>query len=208
MRQIRSVTVYCASSAAVGAVFLTCARETGAAIARAGWVTVYGGNRVGCMHEVAEGARAAGGKVVGITPRLFVDRGYHDTTADELIVTDSMRERKLLLEDRADAFVVLPGGLGTYEELFEQMVNRQLRYHDKPIVAVDVAGYFGPLREMLAHGHRAGFVKPAALEIIRFVKTAEEAVVALRAAAGETGAAGEIGERSAESMSHEAAGGR
>lgn len=204
MRQIRSVTVYCASSAEVDPVFLSCARETGAALARAGWVTVYGGNRVGCMHEVAEGARTAGGRVVGITPRIFVDRGYHDTEADELIVTDGMRERKLLLEDRGDAFVVLPGGIGTYEELFEQMVNRQLRYHDKPIVAVDVGGYFGPLRDMLEHGHRAGFVKTAALGIIRYVGSPAEAVAAVREEMERLMRAGV----SAAHMSHEAAGGR
>lgn len=183
---IRSVTVFCAASGRVPTHFLACAREAGMAIADAGWTLVYGGNRTGCMHELAEGARSRGGRVVGVTPRLFVDRGYHDTAADELVVTDGMRERKLQMENRGDAFLILPGGLGTYEELFEQLVARQLRYHAKPLVAVDVDGYFAPLREMLAHGHRLGFIKRAALDLLLYVPTPAEAVEALRRATAST----------------------
>lgn len=128
------------------------------------------------MHEVAEGARSADGHVIGITPRLFVDKGYHDTEADELVVTPDMRERKLLLEQRADAFVALPGGLGTYEELFEQIVARQLKYHDKPIVVLNLNGYFDPLRELIEHGIRQHFIKPKAREILHFADTVEDAI--------------------------------
>lgn len=171
---IRSVTVYCSSSAEVDPAYLLAARETGRAIARAGWTLVYGGNRVGCMHELAEGARSEGGRVIGITPQIFVDKGYHDIEATELIVTRSMAERKTLLEQRGDAFVALPGGLGTYEELFEQLVNRQLRYHDKAIVALNLRGYFNPLIEMIDHGISEHFIKPKARELMEFAGTVDE----------------------------------
>lgn len=173
---IRNVTVYCASSGEVDGVYLGAAFEVGVAVARRGWTTVYGGNRVGCMLQVAEGARSVGGRVVGITPQLFVDRGYHDTAADELIVTPDMRERKLLLEARGDGFITLPGGLGTYEELFEQLVNRQLKYHSKPIVALNLKGYFEPLREMIEHGVEQKFIKEASRHLLRFAGTVEEAM--------------------------------
>src|SRR5258708_11020909 len=96
----------------------------GAAIGRQGWRLVYGGNHSGCMGALADGARAAGGKVTGITPQLLVDEGIADEACDELVVTAGMRDRKALLEQRADAFVTLPGGLGTLEEVFEIIVGR------------------------------------------------------------------------------------
>lgn len=184
--EIRAVTVFCAASGRVAPAFLDCARRAGRAIAEAGWTLVYGGNRTGCMHEVAEGARSRGGRVVGITPRLFADRGYHDKLADELVITDGMHDRKQLMAHRGDAFLVLPGGLGTYEELFEQLVARQLKLHRKPIVAVDLEGYFAPLRGLLVHGHRLGFIKPAALELLTYVATPEEAVETLRGVVAQT----------------------
>src|SRR5215216_6323957 len=116
---IGAVTVYCSASREVPRVYLRTAFELGHAISSAGWTLVYGGNYVGCMAEVADGARAGGGRVIGITPRLMVDEGIADEKCDELVVTDGMRERKALLELRGDAFVALPGGLGTFEELFE-----------------------------------------------------------------------------------------
>lgn len=177
---IRSVTVYCASSSEVHPEYLDTARAVGAGIAQAGWTLVYGGNRVGCMLAVAEGARSAGGRVVGVTPQIFVDLGYHDTAADELIVTKTMAERKTMLAERADAFVALPGGLGTYEELFEQLVNRQLRYHDKPIVVLNLRGYFNPLRDMIEHGISEQFIKPKARELMQLVNSVEEAIQILK----------------------------
>lgn len=196
---IRTVTVYCSSSSDIHPDYLATARQIGAALAGQNYTVVYGGNRVGCMHAVAEGVRSARGRLVGITPQLFVDRGYHDTQADELIVTATMAERKTLLARRADAFLALPGGLGTYEELFEQLVARQLRYHDKPIVVLNQRGYFDPLRAMIEHGIEEKFIKPAARGLSRFAATADEALRMLR----------EEHHLSADvaSLSHEAAGG-
>jgi hypothetical protein len=127
-----------------------------------GWTLVYGGNRIGLMATVADSARAAGGKVVGITPQLMVDHGIGDDACDELIVTAGMRERKALLEQRGDAFVALPGGLGTFEELFEVLVGRLLGYHDKPIVLLNVEGYYDRLIAAVEHGIGEGFIKPKA----------------------------------------------
>jgi uncharacterized protein (TIGR00730 family) len=114
------------------------------------------------MAAVADAARAAGGKVVGITPQLMLDHGIGDDHCDELIVTPGMRERKALLEQRGDAFVALPGGLGTFEELFEVLVAKLLGYHDKPIVLLNVAGYYDPLLATIEHGIREHFIKPRA----------------------------------------------
>jgi uncharacterized protein (TIGR00730 family) len=165
MATLRSVTVYCSSSSAVSPEYHSAARDLGMAIARQGWRLVYGGNFVGLMAAVAKGARDAGGKVTGITPQLMVDKGLSDPHADELVVTNDMRDRKGLLEQRGDAFVALPGGLGTYEEVFEIMVGRQLGYHNKPIVLLNINDYYRPLLEMIDHGIEQKFIKTAAREL-------------------------------------------
>ena len=159
---IRSVTVYCSSSTEIAPAYFRAGAEFGASVARAGWTLVYGGNRIGLMGAVADAARAAGGKVVGITPQLMLDHGIGDDRCDELVVTAGMRERKALLEQRGDAFVALPGGLGTFEELFEVLVGRLLGYHDKPIVLLNVAGYYDRLVAAIEHGIAERFIKPKA----------------------------------------------
>jgi uncharacterized protein (TIGR00730 family) len=177
---IRAVTVYLSSSSAVAPAYHAATADLGTAIARAGWTLVYGGNSLGLMHALAEAARAAGGRVVGITPRLFVDEQSADTAADELVVTDDMRVRKGLLESRGDAFVALPGGLGTFEELFEVLVGRILRYHSKPIVLLNVAGYYDPLIAMIEHGIEQRFIKPKAREAYVVADTVAAAMAYLQ----------------------------
>src|SRR4051794_7114678 len=159
---IQSVTVYLSSSSDVAAAFHTAAAGLGAAIAGAGWTLIYGGNNIGLMGRLADAARAAGGRVVGITPRRMLEDGIADEACHELLVTDDMRARKGLLESRGDAFITLPGGLGTFEELFEIIVGRILRYHDKPIVLLNVAGYYDPLLAMIEHGIEQRFIRPKA----------------------------------------------
>lgn len=156
---IRSVTVYCSSSSAVAPHFTEAAVATGQAIAAQNWTLIYGGNLVGMMKTLSDACRAAGGRVVGVTPQLLVDKGIHDTLCDELLVTACMRERKKLMEERGDAFLTLPGGLGTFEEIFEIIVARQLGYHSKPIVLLNTAGYFDPLLAMIEHGIQQNFIK-------------------------------------------------
>ena len=162
MQPIRAVTVYCSSSRHVDGVYTKAAHDLGAAIAARNWILVYGGNHIGCMGTLADAARAAGGKVTGITPQLLLDDGIADEKCDELVVTSGMRERKELLEQRGDAFVTLPGGLGTFEEVFEIIVARMLGYHSKPIVLLNVNGYYAPLLAMIEHGIEQRFIKPKA----------------------------------------------
>ena len=176
MPGIRSVTVYCSSSSDIARDYFIAGTELGAALARSGWTLVYGGNRSGLMAAVADAARAAGGKVVGVSPQLMVDQGIGDDACDELVVTSGMRERKALLEQRADAFIALPGGLGTFEELFEVLVARLLGYHDKPIVVLNTAGYFDPLLAMIEHGIEQRFIKQKARDAYHVAATVTAAI--------------------------------
>lgn len=174
--KVRAVTVYCSSSSAVDAPYFAAADAAGRAIAREGWELVYGGNAVGMMKAVADAARAAGGRVVGVTPQLMVDKGIGDSLCHELLVTACMRERKGLMERRGDAFLTLPGGLGTFEEIFEIIVGKQLGYHDKPIALLNVGGYFDPLLAMIDHGIEQNFIKSKARDLFFVARTVEDAV--------------------------------
>jgi uncharacterized protein (TIGR00730 family) len=173
---IHAVTVYCSSSSRVAAPYIAAARDLGESIAKMRWQLVYGGNKIGCMGVLADAARAAGGKVIGITPQLMVDKGIGDEKCDELIVTEGMRERKELLEQRGDAFAVLPGGIGTLEEVFEILVAKSLGYHHKPIVLVNVAGFFRPLLSMLEHGTREGFIREKVKDLLFVAANVSEAI--------------------------------
>jgi len=180
--RIRAVAVFLSSAKRVDRVYFDAARDMGRAIARAGWTTVYGGNYIGPMAALADGAREQGGPVIGITPRLFVDQGVADTLCDELIVTDSMRERKHLLEHRADAFITLPGGLGTFEELLEIVVGRQLGLHHKPVIVLNLADYYTPLLAMFDRGVEQHFVRAEARSLIQVATTVESAIDLIAAA--------------------------
>jgi hypothetical protein len=181
---VQSVTVYCSSSRHVPEAYFDAAGELGASIARAGWTLVYGGNHVGCMGALADAAREAGGKVVGITPELLVREGIADNQCDELVVTANMRDRKAMLETRGDAFVALPGGLGTFEEVFEILVGKLLGYHQKPIVLLNVADYYAPLLAMIEHGIEQRFIKATAREAYFVAGSVGEAIAFLRHSGG------------------------
>lgn len=173
---IRSLTVYCSSSSAVAQHFTDAALAAGRAIAEQYWSLIYGGNLVGMMKTLADACRAAGGRVIGITPKLLVDKGIHDTLCDELLVTACMRERKKLMEERGDGFLTLPGGLGTFEEIFEIIVGKQLGYHNKPIVLLNTAGYFDPLLAMIDHGIEQKFIKSASRNLFFVASDMEQAI--------------------------------
>ena len=165
---MRAVTVYCSSSGALEPHFSEGARDLGRGLAARGIQLVYGGGAVGLMGECARAAKAAGGHVVGIITRKLLDHEQGWSGCDEMVVVDTMRERKAGLEGRADAFVVLPGGLGTFEELFEILVARYLGHHRKRIAMVNDRGYWDPLKVLLEHAIEHKFVRPAVLELLSF----------------------------------------
>ncbi len=175
-----AVTVYLAASRSVPKKYFDLAHTIGAAIAEQNWLLVYGGNDVGPMGALANGARSRGGKVVGITPHCFNDGGLADKQCNELIFVDSMRERKMMLEARGHAFVALPGGIGTLEEFFEILVGRLLSFHNKPILLVNLDGFWNPMIEMLRRYEADGFVRPSTFEQFEIVDTAEAAIDRLK----------------------------
>lgn len=179
---IRAVCVYCASSEAVAPDHRAVAAELGRALGEQGWGLVYGGGSVGLMGEVARAALAAGVHVIGVIPHLLAEQevALHEVT--ELVRTDTMRERKAVMDERSDAFVVLPGGIGTLEELVEIITLKQLGYHARPIVVLDSGGYWDPLLEQLGRMVAEGMATPDLQELWEVTSTVPETVAALRAA--------------------------
>lgn len=158
MPAIRSICVFCGASNGSDPRYAAAAAATGETLARRGIRLVFGGGRLGLMGAVADAALAAGGEVVGIIPRGLVEREVAHTSLTDLRVVETLHERKALMADLADAFIALPGGLGTLEELAEVLSWGQLELHAKPIGLLDVAGYFGPLEAFLDHAVGEGFV--------------------------------------------------
>jgi uncharacterized protein (TIGR00730 family) len=157
MESIRRVCIYCGAAGAVDQRYRAAARELGERLAGAGIELVFGGGRIGLMGVAADAALGQGGRVVGIIPRLLRDAELAHRGVSELLIADSMHERKRLMAERADAFAVLPGGIGTLDEMFEMLTWRHLGLHAKPIFVVDVAGYWQPLRALLDHIVAQGF---------------------------------------------------
>lgn len=153
-----SVAVYCGARCGDDPAFTAAARTLGRLIAEDGVVLVYGGGHVGLMGVLADAALAAGGRVVGVIPQSLVDREVGHAGLTELHVVKTMHERKHLMAERADAFIALPGGIGTLEELFEVWSWQQLGYHDKPIAMLNVAGYYDALLEFMRASHLHGFI--------------------------------------------------
>ena len=159
----RRVCVYCASST-YDPRLLEIATEVGDAIARRGWSLVSGGGNVSMMGALAEAARGGGARTVGVIPEGLRVREVADTAADELVVVTTMRERKREMEERSDAFLTLPGGIGTMEEMFEMWTSASLGFHHKPVVLYDPIGFYRPLIDWVDGLAEAGLVKPAALD--------------------------------------------
>ncbi|HEX6990218.1 MAG TPA: TIGR00730 family Rossman fold protein, partial [Bacillota bacterium] len=165
----RAICVFSSSVHQVDGPILEAARELGAGIARRGWTLVYGGTDVGLMGAVARAAHAHGGRVVGVIPVALRDAGIAYDRADQLIVTRDMRERKAVMDRRSDAFVALPGGFGTLEEVFEIITLKQLGYHRKPIGILNIAGYYDPLQGLFEHIYERGFARTETRELYRIV---------------------------------------
>src|SRR5271166_1225198 len=171
MPTIRRLCVYCGSSGAVHQQYREAASELGTRLAAAGIGVVYGGGRVGLMGILADAALAAGGEVIGIIPARLRDAELAHSGATELLVVESMHERKRLMAEKADAFAILPGGIGTLDEMFETVSWKQLGLHDKPILLADIDGYWAPLRALLDDIVTKGFARPKARELLRVVPT-------------------------------------
>jgi uncharacterized protein (TIGR00730 family) len=172
----RTVAVYCASSDGVDDRYIELATAVGRSIAARGWSLVSGGGRRSMMGAVARAAREGGGYTVGVIPRSMVDREWADTDSDDLVVTGSMRERKEQMERRSDAFLALPGGLGTCEELFEVWSAGVLELHDKPVVLLDPDGHWQGLLDWVAGLTGKGFVTREPLDRLAVHADVEEAL--------------------------------
>ena len=179
MPNIRRLCVYCGSSGAVDTKYREAASELGARLAAAGIGLVYGGGRVGLMGLLADAALAGSGEVVGIIPSRLRDAELAHLGATELVVVESMHERKRLMAKKADAFAILPGGIGTLDEMFEAVSWKQLGLHDKPILLVDIGAYWAPLRTLLDDIVTKGFARPEARELLQVVPTIPALMAAL-----------------------------
>lgn len=161
-----SICVYCGSRHGARAAYTEAARALGTAIGQRGWQLVYGGGRVGLMGEVADATLAAGGRVVGVIPESLQKLEVGHTGLSELHVVPTMHVRKQLMAERADAFIALPGGIGTLEELYEVWTWRQLKYHDNPIGLLDTAGYWQPLLRFMDYTVAEGFLGAAMRDLV------------------------------------------
>jgi uncharacterized protein (TIGR00730 family) len=164
MNTIRSVCVYCGSSPGRDGAYIEAGHQLGRSIARAGLRLVYGGGTKGIMGAVAQGTLKGGGKVIGIIPRFLMNKEATETALgqlDELVVTDNMHQRKHRMFEESDAFVALPGGIGTVEEIIEVMTWAQLGHHRKPIVFVNVRGFWDPMLALIDHMAAEGFIHTA-----------------------------------------------
>src|SRR6201986_1521150 len=172
-----AVCVYCASGP-THPELLALAAEVGEAIGDRGWTLVWGGGNVSAMGALATAARARGGWIVGVIPKALVRREGPDHDAGDRIVTDTMRERNQIREDRADAFITLPGGIGTLEELFEAWTGGYLGMHDKPVGMLDPGGHFDGLRAWLRGLLDSGYVSQAAMDTLVVVDDVDAAIAA------------------------------
>jgi uncharacterized protein (TIGR00730 family) len=178
---VASICVFCASSEAIDARWVELGAAVGAELAARGHRLVSGGGSISTMGSLARAARAGGAHTTGVIPQSLVDREVADSDADELVVTPDMRSRKGEMDARSDAFLVLPGGIGTLEELLEIWVARVLGMHDKPVVVLDPAGLYAPLREQVRVLVEQRFLRAAAADVLRWTTTVGEALDAVEA---------------------------
>lgn len=161
-----SICVYCGSRPGANAAFTLAAERVGRWIGQHGGQLVYGGGRSGLMGKVADAALASGARVIGVIPQALVDREHAHRGCTQLLVVQTMHERKRLMAEHADAFLALPGGIGTFEEFFEAWTWRQLGYHDKPVGLLNQGGYYDALLDFLHHSVAAEFMGEAQMRMV------------------------------------------
>lgn len=183
-----SVGVFCGSRTGRHAAYVEAAEALGMALGRKGWRLVYGGGDIGLMGAAARAAMAAGGTVLGVIPQRLLDREVGKRDITELVVTRNMFDRKERLIAESDAFVALPGGLGTLDEVLDALTLRQLGYHKKPILLVDIDGFWRRAQDLLEHFVAEAFADASALELCELVPDVAAAVERLERMAGEEAA--------------------
>jgi len=178
---IQSVCVFCGSSHGFAPEYELTAKEMGRAIALRGWTLIYGGGNVGLMGVVADAALAAGGKVIGVIPEALLARELGHRGVTQLRVVNTMHERKAMMADLADAFVALPGGIGTFEEFFEVLTWAQLGIHHKPCGLLNTRGYYQPVMDLLKNAVTEGFLRAEHQQMVLKAEQVEELLAQLEA---------------------------
>jgi uncharacterized protein (TIGR00730 family) len=178
---IRNIAVFCASADGANPIYRTVAEELGRALASRNIGLIYGGANVGLMKAVAEATLAADGKVIGVIPEVLVDLEVAHHGITELHITSTMHTRKALIGEKADAFIALPGGFGTFEELFEVLAWHTLKIHAKPILLLNIDGFYDKLLAFLDHCVAEGMLKARNREILLVANTVEDALARLAA---------------------------
>jgi len=171
---VKRIGVFCGSSSGHAPIYADKARELGQAMCRRGLGLVFGGGHIGLMGVLADSVLLEHGEVIGVIPQVLVERELAHTGLADLRIAASMHERKAIMADLSDAFIALPGGFGTADELFEMLTWTQLKIHHKPIGLLNVAGFFDPLLAWLDRAVAEGFIKPRHRQIVRTAETADE----------------------------------
>ncbi len=171
-----TIAVYCSARDGLAQPFIDAAHLLGRSLAERDTALVYGGGGRGLMGEIARAALAAGGRVTGVIPRSMVEREAALETVTEQIVIDTMHQRKQIMADRCDAYIAMPGGVGTMDEIFEAITWHQIGLHAKPMVFLDIEHYYTPLRAFLEHATDLGFVPMSTMDAIIFCRTVPEAL--------------------------------
>lgn len=169
-----NICIYGASSNKLAQIYYTEAYKLGALMAKSGHTLVFGGGQGGLMGACAEGAHAHGGRIIGVAPRFFDEPGILFPHCAQFIYTETMRERKAIMEEQSDAFIVLPGGIGTYEEFFEMLTLKQLGRHGKPMAMLNTNGYYDPMAVMLQNTVDEGFMSANCMDLFGVCRTPDE----------------------------------
>ena len=170
----KNICVYCSSSNYLDEKYYKLAQELGHKMVQNGYGLVYGGTKVGCMGQVASAVLHNGGRAIGVIPQLIYDKGLSNPNLAETIITKDMRERKATMEAHSDVFIAIPGGFGTFEEIFEIMVAKQLGYHKKPVIFLNLDDYYNPLFQMFENVYREKFAKEETRELYHIVNSVDE----------------------------------